>query len=352
MPLQSRPGSPIALAFVAIGAVALLVYFAVAPPESTEAERDGGAPGSPTPVAAVHGPVAALARPVGLDPERVALGRRLFHDKRLSGDDTVACSSCHDLARGGVDGRSRAVGIRGQTGDMNTPTVYNAGLNFRQFWDGRAADLVEQAAGPVHNPIEMDSNWPQVLSKLAGDAQYVAAFRRLYGRMDGPAIQDAIATFERSLVTRDAPFDRHLQGDATALSADAAEGWQLFRSLGCVACHQGANLGGNMYAGLGVMGDFFRDRGHPPGKADLGRFNVTAREEDRHVFKVPGLRNVARTGPYFHDGSVATLDEAVDLMAHYQLGIRLDQRRRGRLVAFLESLSGTLPPEAAKGENR
>lgn len=352
MPPSTRPDPAIAIAVLAVCAAALLAYFAFAPPEQAIKAPAGGSSGAGAPAAPVQGPVSPLTRPTGLDPEKVRLGRRLFHDKRLSGDGTVACASCHDLNRGGMDGLPQAVGVRGQKGDVNTPTVLNSGLNFRQFWDGRAADLVEQAAGPVHNPTEMDSNWPQVVARLSGDPAYAAAFARLYGRLEGPAIQDAIATYEHSLVTPDSPFDRHLQGDATALSPAAAEGWRLFRDLGCVACHQGVNLGGNMYAGLGVMGDFFRDRGRAPTKADLGRYNVTRREEDRHVFKVPSLRNVARTAPYFHDGSVATLEEAVDLMARYQLGVRLDSRRKGQLIAFLESLTGELPADAVEDPAR
>ncbi|MBL8491321.1 MAG: cytochrome B6, partial [Rhodocyclaceae bacterium] len=282
---------------LAVGAALLLAFLAGG--RRPMPEREGGGRAAAPAAATTPGPVAILVRPAGLDPAKLLLGRRLFHDKRLSGDDTVSCASCHDLARGGMDGRPQAVGVRGLRGDMNTPTVLNSGFSFRQFWDGRAADLEEQAAGPVHNPIEMDSNWRQVLGKLAGDTDYKHAFDKIYGRMDGAAIQDAIATYERSLVTVDSPFDRHLAGDATALSPEAAEGWRLFRELGCISCHQGVNLGGNMYAGLGVMGDFFRERGRPVGKADLGRFNVTGREEDRHVFKVPSLRNVAQTAPYF-----------------------------------------------------
>jgi len=287
--------------------------------------------------------VTPLPPTLALDANKVTLGRRLFEDKRLSHDNSIACSGCHDLARGGVDHRSTAIGIGSQRGDVNSPTVYNSAFNFRQFWDGRAADLEEQAAGPVHNPIEMASNWPEVIAKLNADPAYPRLFKESYGGISAAAIQNAIATFETSLFTPDSAFDRHLRGDTLALSADAAAGWQLFRQLGCIACHQGINLGGNMYAGLGVMGDYFRDRGRPIAKADLGRYNVTGREEDRHVFKVPSLRNVTQTGPYFHDGSVATLEQAVDLMARYQLGIELDAASRQRLVSFLASLDGVYP---------
>lgn len=287
--------------------------------------------------------VPPLPPTLALDGKKVALGRLLFEDKRLSHDNSIACSGCHDLARAGVDHRPTAIGIGNQRGDVNSPTVYNSAFNFRQFWDGRAADLEEQAGGPVHNPIEMASNWQEVIDKLNTDPAYPGLFKESYGRISPEAIQNAIAIFETSLFTPDAPFDRYLRGDTQALSAEATAGWELFRQLGCVACHQGINLGGNMYAGLGVMGDYFKDRRQPLTKADLGRYNVTGREEDRHVFKVPSLRNVAQTAPYFHDGSVATLEQAVDLMARYQLGIELDTASRQRLVSFLASLNGVFP---------
>ncbi|MEW5786281.1 MAG: cytochrome-c peroxidase [Pseudomonadota bacterium] len=289
-------------------------------------------------------PITPIPGALDLDPRLVALGRRLFHDKRLSRDDTVACASCHDLELAGGDARETAMGVDGQMGTLNSPTVFNSAFSFRQFWDGRAATLEEQAEGPVHNPIEMATDWAQVMAKLRGDAGYVAEFSALWPDGIQPAhIQRAIAEFERSLITPDSPFDRYLRGDANALAADALRGWDLFRNLGCVACHQGVNMGGNMYATLGVMGDYFAERGGALQKSDLGRFNVTGREEDRHVFKVPTLRNVARTAPYFHDGSIATLDEAVDVMARNQLGVRLAEEERWALVAFLRAQNGRLP---------
>jgi len=277
-------------------------------------------------------------------PALVELGRRLFHDVRLSGDDTVSCASCHVIDQGGVDHQPTAVGVAGRMGEANAPTVLNAAFNFRQFWDGRAATLEEQAAGPVHNPIEMNSNWPQVLGKLAGDEEYRRLARAAAGQpLDADLIVRAIAAFERTLITPDAPFDRHLRGDEAALSAQARRGHRLFLDLGCVACHQGVNVGGNLFANLGVMGDFFA--GRVVKKIDLGRYNVTGLDADRHKFKVPGLRNVALTAPYFHDGSVATLGEAVDIMARYQLGLELARADRDAIVAFLMSLTGRLPGE-------
>lgn len=284
---------------------------------------------------------------IELDRSKVALGRRLFHDRRLSRDDTISCASCHDLERAGVDANPVSVGVAKQMGTVNSPTVLNSGFNFSQFWDGRAATLEEQAEGPVHNPIEMASNWSEVIAKLSRDAQYVRDFQALWpdsaGAITAVHIQSAIAEFERSLITPGSDFDRYLKGDTQALSAEARKGWDLFRNLGCIACHQGVNMGGNMYANLGIMGDYFADRGKPPGKSDMGRFNVTGREEDRYMFKVPTLRNIARTAPYFHDGSIAKLEKAVDVMARYQLGVELSEPDRNALVAFLSAQSGSLP---------
>jgi cytochrome c peroxidase len=267
------------------------------------------------------------------------LGERLFRDTRLSSDDTVACVSCHDLERGGMDGQRVSTGVAGARGGINAPTVFNASFNFVQFWDGRAATLEEQAAGPIHNPLEMASNWEQVLAKLRADPEYPARFAASYrDGLTAANVADAIATFERSLVTPDAPFDRYLRGDAGALTADALEGYRRFKAYGCTSCHQGSHVGGNLYQRFGVLRDYFT--GRPVTREDLGRYNVTGREEDRHVFKVPSLRNVALTAPYFHDASAATLDEAIAIMGRYQLGRELSTEDRRLIAAFLHSLTG------------
>jgi cytochrome c peroxidase len=287
-----------------------------------------------------------------LNPAKVALGDRLFHDKRLSRDNSMACASCHDLERGGVDGSPFSVGIGGAVGGINAPTVYNAALNFRQFWDGRAASLEEQAAGPVHNPIEMGSNWPEVLAKLNKDQAVVGEFKKLYpDGMTPKNIQDAIAVFERSLVTPNARFDKYLRGDKAALNGDEVRGYQLFKSYGCVACHQGVNVGGNMFQTFGVMGDYFGKRGNPQ-PSDLGRYNVTKAESDKHVFKVPSLRNVALTAPYFHDGSAQTLQEAVDVMFKYQLGRPAAPQDKELIVKFLNTLTGERNGKSLDAQNR
>jgi cytochrome c peroxidase len=284
-------------------------------------------------------PVQPLPPLPALSPARVALGERLFHDRRFSADNTLACVSCHDLTRAGADGKRVSVGIGGALGGVNAPTVFNSALSFVQFWDGRAASLEEQAAGPIHNPLELGSNWAEVIARLNRDAGLVAEFRAAYpDGLTAANIADAIATFERSLLTLNSRFDRYLQGDANALSPLELEGYRRFRELGCSSCHQGALLGGNMYQKFGVLGDYFA--GQPETKSDLGRYNVTGRETDKHVFKVPSLRNVALTSPYFHNGSVDTLAEAVIIMGRYQLGRELEKRDVQAIVAFLNSLNG------------
>ena len=285
-------------------------------------------------------PIQPLPQKIDLDPEKVALGRDLFFDPRLSKDSSLSCGSCHDLELGGADGKAMSRGMGGQMGEINTPTVFNSGFNFVQFWDGRADSLNSQMAGPINNPAELGASWQGVINQLRKDDGYAERFEKLYGSdITQTAIQDAIATYERSLITPNARFDRYLNGNANAITKQEKEGYALFKSLGCAACHQGRNVGGNMFQKFGVMHDYFEQRGNVT-KADYGRFNVTGREEDRHVFKVPSLRNIELTGPYFHDASVDTLEGAVDIMAFYQLGRQISEADRSRIVAFLKTLTG------------
>lgn len=308
-------------------------------------------PQAPPPPATARLPAASAASPMAteaiaplphappLPAAKVALGERLFRDVRLSRDDSRACVSCHDLGRGGADRLKVSIGVGGAAGGINAPTVFNSGFNFVQFWDGRAASLEEQAAGPIHNPSEMGSSWPEVLPKLRADTRYAGEFSRLYpDGITAANVVDAIATFERSLVTPDSRFDRYLRGERDALTAQEAAGYRRFRDLGCSSCHQGVLLGGNMYQKFGVLRDYFA--GRPLTPADLGRYNVTRHEADRHVFKVPGLRNVALTAPYFHDASAHTLEDAVIIMARHQLGRDLAPGDLAALAAFLRSLTG------------
>lgn len=285
-------------------------------------------------------PIQPIPLRLELDPKKVALGEKLFHDRRLSSDNSLACASCHDLAAGGIDHNVRSRGRQGAEGPINTPTAFNSGFNFRQFWDGRAESLEEQLDGPVHNPQELGTNWHELVSKLKHIPEYVTAFTTLY--RDGlqvATIKDAMATFERALYTPNARFDKYLRGDKAAITVAEKAGYALFKSVGCIACHQGMGVGGNMFQVFGVLRNYFADRGHLT-PADLGRFNVTGDAQDRHVFKVPSLRNVAVTPPYLHDGSVEHLEEVVAVMAKYQLGRTLPSEETGLIVLFLRTLTG------------
>lgn len=317
-------------------AIGLLVSACSSPREAAS----GSSKVEPALILPRTGPIAPV-EPATQNEARVALGRGLFADARLSGNGKVACSTCHDLAQAGVDRRPLSTGASGELASVNTPTVFNAALNFRQFWDGRATTLEEQIDGPLLNPKEMGSSWANALTAIKSDTAYSAQFAKNYpGGVTEDNVKDAIASFERSLATPGAPFDRYLAGELNAIDEQTRRGYELFTGYGCAACHQGRGVGGNMFQKLGVMADYFADRGHQT-PADLGRYNVTHDEQDRHVFKVPSLRNVAKTAPYLHDGSVATLDEVVRIMARYQLGRDLDAADVQALVAFLRSLTGT-----------
>jgi cytochrome c peroxidase len=277
----------------------------------------------------------------GLDPRQVALGKKLFHDPRLSVDNTISCASCHALDRGGTDQKRFSTGVKGAVGDINSPTVFNSGLQVKQFWDGRADTLEQQADGPVNNPVEMGSNWNEVVAKLRKDEALVKEIQALYPQgLSGEAIMHAIATFERSLLTPNSRLDQYLRGRADALVDEEKEGFRLFDSVGCTSCHVGKLLGGQSFEKMGHKKGYFAARGTPVGKADLGRFNVTQKEGDRHKFKVPTLRNITLTAPYFHDGAAPTLKEATRLMGRHQLGKELSDHEVDRLVKFMGTLTG------------
>ena len=291
-------------------------------------------------------PIVPLPDVAEVDMEKVLLGRTLYFDTALSGDGTVACVTCHSMDHGGAEPRKTSIGIRGQVGPINSPTVLNSSYNFVQFWDGRAADLQEQAEGPVANPIEMGATWDGVVEKLSNDRTYVAEFAKLYA--DGVTkdnITDAIAEYEKSLITP-SRFDKYLRGDETAITDAEKKGYETFKEAGCTACHTGIIVGGTMFQKIGLVKDYFEDRGTPITEADLGRYNVTKNEQDKHFFKVPTLRNVELTAPYLHDGSQATLEETVKLMGTYQLGRDLTDAQVNSIVAFLKSLTGELPDHA------
>ncbi|TNB86336.1 cytochrome B6 [Pseudomonas sp. Fig-3] len=275
-----------------------------------------------------------------LDPKRVQLGLRLFNDPRLSVNNTLSCASCHRLDKGGADEKRFSLGFDGKPVEFNTPTVFNASLNFHQFWDGRVDTLEEQVHIVVTSPAEMGSTWETVLKRIGQDPDYARGFDDAYP--DGVTqanIQGALADYERTLLTPNSRFDQYLLGNTDILTPREKFGYQRFKEYGCIACHQGVNIGGNMFQKFGVMGDYIQDRGNPT-RADDGRFNVTGDEADRQVFKVPSLRNVAITAPYFHAGSAPTLENAVEVMFKYQLGREPLKNDTELIVEFLKTLTG------------
>ena len=277
-------------------------------------------------------------------PEKVLLGKMLYFEPRLSASHAISCNSCHNLGLGGVDAEPTSIGHRWQHGGRNAPTVLNAVFNKAQFWDGRAKDLEQQAGGPIVNPIEMGSPEAHVAEQLKGIPGYGPFFSKAFPGEADPItlgnVQKAIAVFEATLITPNAPFDHFLQGKADALSADQHAGLALFMDKGCSACHNGINIGGGMYAPFGVV--------EKPGAEllpakDRGRFMVTKTPSDEYVFKVPTLRNIALTAPYFHTGQAWDLRQAVAVMGTSQLGAQLTDDEIDKITAFLDSLTGDQP---------
>ncbi len=288
-------------------------------------------------------PIGPLVPFSGLDEHVVELGKRLFHDPGLSGNGRVACATCHVIEKGGGDGLQYPVGADHHVGTKNTLTVLNAAFNFVQFWDGRVETLEEQIDGPLLSKDEMNSDWERILKYVTSDERYRTAFiEHLGGEPNEQRVREAIATYERSLVTPNSAFDHWLAGDEKALNGDQYGGYYLFKKMNCLGCHNGAAVGGNVFQRLGAMKDYFT-ADNPARQSDLGRFLVTGEERDRYVFRVPSLRNVELTAPYFHDGSAETLEEAVSLMIEYQVGLDANPEDVRRIVAFLESLTGELP---------
>ena len=276
-----------------------------------------------------------------LTEARVTLGRILYYDPRLSRNRDISCKSCHDLAKYGVDGKPTSNGDKGQPGGRNSPTTYNAALHIAQFWDGRAADVEAQAKGPILNPVEMAMpDADAVVKTLKSIPGYAELFQAAFPDDKDPINYDnvgmAIGAFERKLVTP-APFDRFIAGDLTALNEAQLTGFNTFVNSGCASCHNGVGAGGGMYQKLGLVKAFET--------TDTGRAEVTKNEADKFFFKVPSLRNIAQTGPYFHDGKVTTLDDAIRLMAEHQVGKALTDQEVSEIRAFLGSLTGTLPAD-------
>jgi cytochrome c peroxidase len=285
---------------------------------------------------------------------KVALGKRLYFDPQLSKQGNVSCDSCHGLATFGVDHRSFSPGDDGQLGGRNSPTVLNAALHFAQFWDGRAADVEEQAGMPVLNPVEMAiPDEAFLVDRLAAAPGYPEAFAAAFPGDDPPLtyanMRRALGAFERTLLTP-SRFDAYLEGDRSALDAREQAGLERFMNLGCTACHNGTTVGARFARKFGLNGPYWVHTGSA--KPDEGRYLQTHSPEDRYVFKVASLRNVAETGPYFHDGSVATLPEAIKIMAELQVGVKLNHAEAGEIAAFLDTLTGEVPAAALADMNR
>ena len=287
-------------------------------------------------------PVRPIDDVLEFDQAKADLGYVLYHDVRLSVDNTVSCASCHELDNAGVDNHQYSHGVNDQLGGVNAPTVYNAVYNFVQFWDGRAKTLADQAAGPPLNPVEMASeSFDQIIAKLQQDKEFAAAFTAVYpDGLTEANITDAIEQFERTLITPGSAFDRWLKGDDSALTAEQIKGYELFKKYDCATCHAGPILGGLTYELMGHRSDYFGARGLEMTNEDNGRFKETGVERDRHRFKVPGLRNVEHTWPYFHDGTRETLEEAVYDMGVYQSDVKLSGSETAAIVEFLKSLTG------------
>jgi cytochrome c peroxidase len=277
-------------------------------------------------------------------PEKVALGALLFFDPRISATHSISCASCHNIGLGGADNSPTSAGFHGTRGGRNSPTVFNSVFNFAQFWDGRAADLEQQAGGPMVNPVEMASPKSHVAKQLEALPQYRVAFAKVFPGDAAPVslanAQKAIAVFEATLITPNAPFDRYLRGDVAALDANQKAGLSLFMKTGCAACHSGVNLGGSMYAKFGAVAP--PDEKYRPA-GDRGRGGVTGKPADDGVYKVPTLRNIALTAPYFHTGSEQDLAKVIDVMARAQLGKSLIPSEVAQIQAFLGTLTGEHP---------
>jgi cytochrome c peroxidase len=273
----------------------------------------------------------------------------LYHDPRLSSTGTVSCSSCHNIMLGGEDNRPNSMGVNGQTGGRSAPTVWNAAFNKVQFWDGRAASLEDQAAGPVTNPIEMGmKSWDDVVARLNSIEGYQEAFDKAFGT-DSTITKDnatkAIAAYERTLITPNSPYDRYASGDESALTPQQVRGLNKVVELGCTGCHSGPAFNGpGTFQRFPVIDNaYFAAQYHF--KKDMGLAEVTKKQEDEHLWKVPTLRNIALTAPYFHNGSVKTLDKAVQVMGKLQLGKDLSKEDIADIVAFLNSLTGEFPAQ-------
>ena len=283
-------------------------------------------------------PISPIKPPANINLGQAELGKKLYFDPRLSKSGFISCNSCHNLSMGGTDNIPTSIGDKWQQGPINSPTVLNSSLNLAQFWDGRAADLKEQAGGPIANPGEMAFTHTLAIDVLQSIPGYVREFKQVFGKdkIDIDQVTTAIAEFEKTLVTPNSRFDQWLLGKKDALTKTELEGYKLFKDSGCVACHNGEAVGGNSFQKMGLVEPY---KGNMPD----GRAAVTGNDADRFNFKVPTLRNVVMTYPYFHDGAANTLTEAVDVMGRLQLGKKFTKDENAKIVAFLKTLTGDQP---------
>ena len=295
-------------------------------------------------------PVEVIPDCIETNPAKVALGKKMFNDTRISLDNTISCATCHVLEDGGADHADERVseGINGLQGTVNSPTVFNAVFNIDQFWNGRAHTLAEQAAAPPINPVEMgDQTWEQIIERLSQDASLVAEFKAIYPEegLTEATVTDAIEEFEKTLITPNDKLDRYLKGDKNAMSAEELAGYQAFKANDCATCHYGKTLGGQSFELMSKYGDYFADRKQSRPEIaynddDNGLFGFTGKAEDMHKFKVPNLRNISKTAPYYHDGTIESLEEAVSLMFHYELGKTATDEQVASITTFLIALDG------------
>lgn len=277
--------------------------------------------------------------------DKILLGKKLYYTQLFSKNNQLSCASCHIIPQGGSDNLPKYIGLDQKVGSIHTPTILNASLNFRQFWDGRAKTLEDVIEDHLQDKTIFASSWPEVIDKIKDQPNLNQEFKEIYKHSPTPEdIKDALAAFLKTLLTPESPFDRYLKGDKNAISANAKKGYQLFKEFGCITCHEGPNLGGNLFQRMGVYQDYFANRTNI-NEADLGRFNVTGKEEDKFVFKVPTLRNVALTAPYFHDGSAKNLKEAIQTMGIYEVGQPIPEYEVSLLIKFLETLTSNIPAE-------
>ena len=284
-------------------------------------------------------PIQVLQPPKEINQAQAELGKKLYFDPRLSKSGFISCNSCHNLSMGGTDNLKTSIGHHWQQGPINAPTVLNSSLNVAQFWDGRAKDLKEQAGGPIANPKEMAFSHELTIQVLETIPEYAAEFKQVFAKdkITIDEVTQAIAEFEKTLITPNSRFDRWLSGDKTALTEQELAGYQLFKNSGCVACHNGSAVGGNSFQKMGLVMPY--ETSNPA----EGLKGVTGKDADRFKFKVPTLRNVELTYPYFHDGEAETLTEAVDVMGRLQLGKKFTDEENAKVVAFLKTLTGEQP---------